>query len=74
LSSFSPARPVPFDAFYFDLRRYHFDRRHSTITEVALPMLPELLATPRQIERAGQRPGRFKLTAAYRKRQVTNPE
>jgi hypothetical protein len=46
-----------------------------TGTEEHTPELCRLLNELQdERERAGHRPGRFKFTAAYRKRQTTNPE
>ena len=46
-----------------------------TGTEEHTPELCRLLNELQdEMERAGHRPGRFKFTAAYRKRQPTNPE
>ncbi len=46
-----------------------------TGTEEHTPDLCRLLnELQNEMERAGHRPGRFKFTAAYRKRQPTNPE
>ena len=46
-----------------------------TGTEEHTPELCRLLnELQNEMERAGHRPGRFKFTAAYRKRQATNPE